>query len=43
MPAQLGELLHGEKILPPERHVEILGKAERKTRHQQEELFRDAD
>ena len=35
----MAELLAGKKIQFPEHRVETFAKAERKTRHQQEELF----
>jgi hypothetical protein len=35
----IAELLEGKKIQFPEHRVETFAKAERKTRHQQEELF----
>jgi hypothetical protein len=35
----IAELLEGKKIQFPEHRVETFAKAERKTRHEQEELF----
>ena len=39
MPVEACELLEGEQTISPEHRVETFAKAERKTRHQQEELF----
>jgi site-specific DNA-methyltransferase (adenine-specific) len=36
----IAELLEGKKILYPEHRVETFAKAERKTKHEQEHLFR---
>jgi len=38
-PAPAPELLEGKKILYPEHRVETFAKAERKTKHEQEEMF----